>query len=507
MNSFVNFIFESGISLGLFTVLYLIFLQKETFFKANRFFLLFALVFSSVLPLLHFGAMYTFQAFGTDLTGQQYSILLETVSIYGNSVSQSFIDSVTASSLVITIYLFGVLFFSFRLLVRLSQISLIIRRNKVVYENDMKLVVLEKDTSPFSFLSYVFTGANIKQQSGWEKMLIHEYEHVRQRHTIDVLFLEIISVLHWFNPFFWLLKRMLRENHEYLADRAVLIRDNNSIAYRQVLLSQLIGRHLNMANNFNYSIKKRIKMMTQIKSSKLANMKVLVGMLLAIALVFVFACDNKDIVESGDEISELKSTETTSTLMDDALIIVDGEVFEREVFNQIAPDAIESINVLKENLDEYVDKYGDIARNGVILITLKEGATLSYNTDTQIKKAISTPKIDISSKSEEYEDVFVTVEEMPQFPGGEEELRQYLKMNVKYPIVAQNAGIQGKVYVSFIVEKDGSVGRAKIVRGVDESLDNEALRVVSAMPKWEPGKQDGQTVAVQYTVPISFELQ
>ena len=105
------------------------------------------------------------------------------------------------------------------------------------------------------------------------------------------------------------------------------------------------------------------------------------------------------------------------------------------------------------------------------------------------------------------EEVFLVVEEMPEFPGGVLALRQYLASSVKYPVIAQENGIQGKVYVNFVVNKDGSVSNAKIARGVDPSLDAEALRVVSTLPKWKPGKQRGAPVRVSYTVPISFKLE
>jgi protein TonB len=108
---------------------------------------------------------------------------------------------------------------------------------------------------------------------------------------------------------------------------------------------------------------------------------------------------------------------------------------------------------------------------------------------------------------EKEQQVFVVVEEMPEFPGGELALRTFLGKAVVYPRVAQENGIQGKVFVTFVVNKDGSVSNAKITRGVDPSLDAEALRVVSTLPKWKPGKQRGFPVRVSFTVPISFKLQ
>jgi periplasmic protein TonB len=116
----------------------------------------------------------------------------------------------------------------------------------------------------------------------------------------------------------------------------------------------------------------------------------------------------------------------------------------------------------------------------------------------------------IQTQKEEEQDeqqVFFIVEDMPEFPGGELALRKYISNAVKYPVIAQENGIQGKVYVTFVVGKDGGVQDARIARGVDPSLDKEALRVVNTLPKWKPGKQRGKPVRVSYTVPINFQLQ
>ena len=106
----------------------------------------------------------------------------------------------------------------------------------------------------------------------------------------------------------------------------------------------------------------------------------------------------------------------------------------------------------------------------------------------------------------EQEEVFFIVEQMPEFPGGETALREYIAKNVKYPRNAQEIGIQGKVYVTFIVDKNGNVTNATIARSVDTALDKEALRVINSLPKWTPGKQRGQAVNVSFTVPINFVL-
>ena len=131
------------------------------------------------------------------------------------------------------------------------------------------------------------------------------------------------------------------------------------------------------------------------------------------------------------------------------------------------------------------------------------------DTEATNKTAITAVMQAPTQKEEEAAEteVFFIVEEMPSFPGGDAALRSFLAQSIKYPVVAQENGIQGKVFVNFVVNTDGSITNAKIARGVDASLDKEALRVVMSLPKWKPGKQGGKPVRVSYTVPINFVLQ
>jgi protein TonB len=105
------------------------------------------------------------------------------------------------------------------------------------------------------------------------------------------------------------------------------------------------------------------------------------------------------------------------------------------------------------------------------------------------------------------EEIFVVVEEQPEFPGGNAAMMRFLSENIKYPVIAQENGIQGRVICNFVVEKDGSITDVQVVRGVDPSLDREAIRVIQQMPRWKPGKQRGQAVRVRFTLPVVFRLQ
>ena len=136
-----------------------------------------------------------------------------------------------------------------------------------------------------------------------------------------------------------------------------------------------------------------------------------------------------------------------------------------------------------------------------------ESIEINTEDDKDVEVVIAAP-VEDPVEEEEEEVVFVVVETMPEFPGGQQALFKYLSENVKYPVIAQENGIQGRVICQFVVNKDGSIVDVEVVRsGGDASLDKEAVRVIKSMPKWKPGKQRGKAVRVKYTVPVNFRLQ
>ena len=159
MNSFVNYIFESGISLGIFSLIYFLLLRNETFFKLNRFFLLAAILFSGILPLLHLPIYSSTSVMLEEVTVFPYSNLLESISVYGNSVSGSIVQMLTASQWIGLIYLAGVLFFVIRFGIRITQIQMIIKRGKKVKSQDIHYIIVSRKIIPFSFLKWVRTSA------------------------------------------------------------------------------------------------------------------------------------------------------------------------------------------------------------------------------------------------------------------------------------------------------------------------------------------------------------
>ena len=477
MSSVVNFILESGVSISLLAIIYVFFLRKETFFKLNRAFLLASVLFSVILPFLKFRIFAPKSVMLAEITVTPYQNMIESVTIYSHGFAGSIEQAVLSANSLIFAYLIGVVFFLGRFLFRVIQLSLLIRKNNVQKLEGFKLIVLEKDVSPFSFLDYIFVGRSIKNSEGYDRMITHELEHIKQGHTFDVIILELLTVFQWFNPFMWMLRRAIRENHEFLADQAVLVSGVNRGYYKKLLLNQFAGGQLVMANNFNYSlIKNRIKMMSKIKSSKLAITKITFGILVAVVLVIAFACEQKESVEMEDVTTE----QTIVLSIGEKQITITGE------------DAMATVKELLKN------------RGVSIKVSMEDNIT--YMNILEIEKVVSS-KVVYPKTLEDGSEVFFIVEDMPEFPDGELALRKYIANAVDYPVVAQENGIQGKVYVTFVVAKDGSIANCKIARGVAPSLNEEALRVVNSLPKWKPGKQRGKAVNVSYTVPINFVLQ
>ncbi len=555
MNSFTNYILESAISLGVLSLVYFFFLRKETFFRLNRYFLLISVVFSATLPLLHLKVYPASPTMLDEVTVSQYRNLIEVVTIYGTGFSGKLERFITSYKSLGYIYVFGVLFFTFLLLFRITQVAELIQNNKVTKKHGVKLVTLDRDFSPFSFLNYVFISKNLHQYEDWEKMLSHEIEHIRQGHSWDVIIIGVLSIIQWFNPFFWLLRRALRENHEYSADHAVLAKGVSKARYKSALINQLIGDQLVIASSFNYSlIKSRIQMMSRIKSRKQAGIKFIIGILMGASLVIAFACEDKEKagvnekpvfqfiniseallsdpsytqklnVAKGLLNSSLGMKVTIDSLKKDfdvkledgiifinkkfnyrkAIYIVDGQLADISYVEGQQKNSFNAIEIIKdgEKIAPYIEKYGQQALEGIVLCymnTFPPDSITSQGGMNMISEIITF-------SPNNAEEVFFIVEEMPEFPGGELALKKFIGNSIKYPVIAQENGIQGKVYVTFVVDKFGKTTKARVVRGVDPLLDKEALRVVSQLPIWKPGMQKGKAVNIAYTVPINFKLQ
>jgi len=215
------------------------------------------------------------------------------------------------------------------------------------------------------------------------------------------------------------------------------------------------------------------------------NLFLMIGLVIALAVV-LFAFEWKTTPKKTESLGKIKTQE-----VEEEIIPITREQEVKPPPPPPEPKVVEVLNIVDDDVE--IEDELEI-----------EDTEADEETIIDVKPVITT---DEEEEEEEESKVFFIVEDMPEFPGGEMALRQYIANTIKYPVIAQENGIQGKVYVTFVVDKDGSISNARIARGVDPSLDKEALRVINILPKWKPGKQRGKTVRVSYTVPINFVLQ
>lgn len=432
MNNLIPFIIKSSISLMVLYTYYYLVLKRTTNYEINRFYLLFSLIFSLCIPFLsiNIGRPQVYSD-----TTPMMNILLEEIRVVANYNAPVRTNS-PLFTIILTLYITGVLFLSAKLAYGLYSIKYLLKKNEKAREKEYLIVKLNGLNTSFSFFRYIFIGeANYTTKEDINKIIAHEKVHSGQLHSIDIILVEIATILLWVNPLIWLLRKAIKDNHEYIADNEV-IKKYPAGSYLQLLLNQTTKAKISYGNCFAYSnLKKRMIMISRKTSGKYSLMSYIPAIITVMALFISFACSN--------EVKEEKP---------------------------------------KTGEDE---------------------------TSVEIKKNTDDVTTTTKSKSREYGDdeVFVVVENMPQFPGGMKALIKFIGENVKYPAEAKKKEIEGRVFVGFVIDKDGSVINARVLREVDPSLDAEALRVIKSMPKWKPGTKKGKEVKVSYTIPINFALK
>ena len=395
-------------------------------------------------------------------------------------------SGITWMDMLLGIYWVGVAVLSLRLVWQLfSIIRLAVISRKQEVEGIM-VHLLRGEGSPFSFFRWVFMYPSTLEGKQLHEVMVHECTHVSGLHSLDTLFSELFSIACWFNPFAWLMKQEVRMNLEYLADESVLSDGNARKSYQYHLLGLAYRQpkeSTKIANNFNLlPLKKRIKMMNKRRTSEIGKAKYLLFAPLAGVLLMVSNIESvaREIGEQIPEVAEVQQKAEQALNADVA------------VANPMAKDAVEMMNPAEAEEME-ADKAAEAA-----LIAVEQAKQAAE------EKVKTKPQTDTTKKKNSWDCI---PETMPYFPGGNVLMLKYLADNIKYPASAVKAKKQGRVIVGFIVQKDGSITHAKIVRSIDPELDAEALRVVKGMPKWTPGTQLGKPVSVKYALPVKFSLQ
>lgn len=425
MEALLNWNIRAALYLLLFALAYLLFLRRNASAGFNRFYLLFTSVLALVLPLFSF----TFFEVRNDTVYAAFQLPEILVKNLGAT------DPVAAESTVFSFSLFSVfalvsLFFLLLYVSRLIYILFLIFSHKKEKHEQMTLVKLQNDKIPFSFFHWLFVSDALKADHRFEAVLAHERAHAQSFHSLDVLFMELLQLVFWFNPAWYFMRAELKAMHEYEADALAIGQVNKNTYQKSLLELTTFGGMLWLTNPFNVSlIKKRLLMMNRKNGNQPAQkwLKLLMVLPFLAAAIFIQSCN-------------------------------------------FGTDKAEEITVKEVEM---------------------------------AKESIPVPEEPQAPEDE----IFTVVEEMPEYPGGVQEMMNFLANNLTYPEKARREKIQGRVFVNFVVEKDGAVSNVDVLRGIGAGCDEEAIRVVELMPNWKPGEQNGEPVRVSFNLPVKFVLE
>lgn len=496
MNTFLNYLLEVSIAMSLFYGIYHLLLRKETNFHFVRVYLLASLFSSLLFPFINI-----------NLGGS--NSLLPTVSdaiptywlpeiIVGGEVVKNEL-SLSTWQLAALIYSTGIFLLFVRLIIQLNNLSNYLKKSIVTSSDKAYVLEVTDDKPTFSFFNYIIIGqAHLLSNEEKQKIVDHERIHVTRYHSLDILFVNTMSILFWFNPIIYLYKKALVQVHEFEADsRAVT---NHDVDQYCGLLAKvaLHSAEFPIANHFNNSLTlKRIAMLKNTKYT-MASWKKAMLLPLVMLVVLLIACEDQimsDLQTVTDQSTVVTSypTEVQKTIDD---IKVKNPKAEVQVVGVMSND-----KTALENLDKSM-KANEV--KAVHVVKISEKKKNDFDSYVVIEKGGTLNQV--ASMTAQNGEIFTVVEETAQPVGGMPALYELLGNNIQYPVEAREKNVQGKVFVQFIVNENGSLSDFVVLKGIGNGCDEEAVRALSVSPNWTPGKQNGIAVRQRMVLPITFNL-
>ncbi|MEL0651099.1 M56 family metallopeptidase [Algibacter sp. TI.3.09] len=358
----MEYLLKVSALLAIFYVCYKVFLQRDTFFNENRWFLILGIVTAFVLPFLVIPIYIEY----TPVDVPNFNNI-------PTEVSENIETPFNILDYLPIIYLLGVIGFSIRFLIQLTSLSLIISKSKKEKHGKYTYIKTDKNISPFSFFNWIVFNPNNFNNTELEQILIHEKIHSNQKHSIDVLLTQLSCIALWFNPFIWFYNKALKQNLEFIADNETQHQIDCKKTYQITLLKTSLPSHqMALTNNFHTSlIKKRIVMLHKSKSKKISLFKY--TLIIPLLFTFIFNFNTEVIAQTKEQnITGKSDSGVTLKLEDDdnPLIIIDGKTSSKIKLELLNHSNVESINILKGNAA--TEAYGNKGDNGVMLITTKK---------------------------------------------------------------------------------------------------------------------------------------
>lgn len=488
----IDFIIKSTASLFVLLAVYHLALENEKMHHFNRFYLLFAIIFSFTIPFI---TIEVIQEITTPVTSKN-AITMEGATMTSVEDSTNYwIIAIWSIYGVIT----SVLLFRF-----IRNILKLNAKSKSATEINFKnanLVLIKEKTLPYTFMNSIFINETDYNNRKIEaELYTHELIHVNQKHTLDILLLETLKAVFWFNPIFIFYKKAIQLNHEFLADEKVVQSHNNVPFYQNLLITKANANPTYyLASNLNYSVtKKRLIMMTTTTSVARATLKK--GLLIPVLTAIVFSICTKTIAQ------EINKKQTATSEKSNGIF---NKYYEKTTFKIKDKNG----NIVTEK------KYNDLtpieAKALPSIISNKKGLPTTEELSAELKKGASEViEIDVFSpenqkvKKAEGE-IYKTSElsENPSYPEGMGEFYKFVAQNFKISKEMSDDKVKGRVYITFTIENDGSISDVRSLRDVGYGTGEEAIRVMKLSPKWSPGKVNGEAVKVMYSLPITINTE
>jgi TonB family protein len=515
MTSFIAYIIQSGTSLIALYLLYWLVLRNDTHYRLIRIVLLLSLLFSVILPLINLDFL---PPIGPQNLSVPFNITFDkSVPATVPVIADAHAPGINYLKIITLVYVAGVFIVFARLIYQAIYLQAVSHLSDKKKMKGYTLVSMNSNLVPFSYFKRIYLPVPSIDDFSIDSIIKHEKSHMAQLHYMDLFIIEILAVLHWFNPIIWFYERSLKEIHEYLADEAVLSTGENTGKYKAILVNQAMGGPVFVfTNQFNQSlIKKRIIMMNKLKSSRWAKLKALLFVPVMATLLVAFANPGNVIRSSpGDNKITVKGKVTDQNsgkaIQGSAVVIkgtTTGTLTDAEGYYSLVADDPNA--TLVYSCVGFKTEEIPLGGNTTINVDLQtEVLTLTFSpVNNQTVTHEQTQTVTHSDKQVSHTNqTYVMVEENPVYEGGMEALEKFLQYNIQYPVSAKKNGFEGTVLVQYLIDKEGAVKQAKVMRGLSPELDQEALRVTNLITGWKPATQNGKSVERVVTMPILFKL-
>lgn len=516
----------------LFLLIYDVFLKKETFFTSNRIYLIVSQILALIIPLIKVEG---FQ----QVIPQEYIVKLPAV-IIGNTANEATQAPVMNEALSTSFNLsfehfiiLGMVITSVFVLTKFNRIYQYIKLGEKLREDDFWLVMLPNSKAAFSFLNYVFLGEQIEQNS--QKAIIkHELIHVKQKHSYDLLFFELLKILMWFNPFVYVYQKQLATLHEYIADSEAIKQESKASMYQNLLEQIFDTNTINFTNTFfkKSLIKKRITMLSKNKSKQQNAIKYLLTLPLIFGMLLISSCNDSVTEESPmlvEEVENEKSPLINKVKIVKEQIQIQGNVTDHEQKGldlllsaikgtEFDPNLVEEVQAFEATKDKskLTKKIADVFEQ----IQIQGNIT---DEEEKVLKSLLVLTADNGLNDPFFEDVldkveipFAVIEQAPIFHDCEvvvesqqrdcttNNIATFVNKNFNIDLASKlNLTGEQRIITRFVIDKEGNITGVK-ARAAHPDLAAEAERVIKLLPQMIPGKHKGKAVSVPYSLPILF---